>query len=57
MSELTIGQLVKIIIGMLVVVAVIIGIYLLFKNSVIDFFNNLGGNSSANKLIFSLLNG
>jgi len=50
---LTIEQLIKIIIGILVVVAVIIGISLFFKNYVIDFFKNIAGNSSA-KIIFSL---
>jgi hypothetical protein len=56
MSELTIEQLVKIIIGMIVVVAVILGIYFIFKNNVIDFFKNIAGNSSSiDGIIFSLL--
>ncbi|VVB82101.1 Uncharacterised protein [uncultured archaeon] len=41
MSELTIEQLVKIILGILVVVAVVIGAYLFFKNQIIDFFKGL----------------
>jgi len=50
MSELTIGQLIKIILGALLVVVVAIGLYFFFRNSIIDFFKNLfvGGNSSAN---------
>lgn len=46
MSELTIDQLIKIIIGVLVVVAVLIALYFFFKNQVIDFFNGFGGNIS-----------
>jgi len=41
---LTIEQLIKIILGILVFVAVVLGVYLFFKNYVIDFFKNLGGN-------------
>ena len=44
--ELTIGQLIKIIIGVLVVVVVIYGLYVFFKDYVIDFFKNIGGNST-----------
>ena len=54
MAELTINQLIKIILGVFVVVAVVGGLYLFFKNSVIDFFKNIFGNNTA-KLIFSLL--
>ncbi len=46
MSELTIEQLIKIIIGVLVFVAVVIGLYFFFKNQVIDFFKGFGGNTS-----------
>ncbi|MBU4069724.1 MAG: hypothetical protein KJ646_01970 [Nanoarchaeota archaeon] len=43
--ELTIEQLIKIIVGVFVVVIVVISLYFFFKNYVIDFFNNtLGGN-------------
>ena len=41
MSELTISNTIKIIIGILVVILVIVGVYLAFKNSIIDFFKNL----------------
>lgn len=43
MSELTISQLIKIIIGIVVVVVVIIGLYLFFKEYVSGFFSNIGG--------------
>ena len=46
MSELTIEQLIKIILGVLVFVAVVIGVYLFFKTQVISFFKGFGGNSS-----------
>lgn len=46
MSELTIEQLIKIIIGVLVFVAVVIALYLFFKTQVIEFFKGFGGNSS-----------
>ena len=39
--ELTIENLVKIIIGVLVFVVVVLGIYFFFKNYVIDFFKNI----------------
>ena len=35
MAELAIGQLIKIILGIIVVVAVIIGLYFAFKNNII----------------------
>jgi len=47
MAELTINQLIKIIIGIFVVVVVVGGVYLFFKNYVLDFFKNvLGGETS-----------
>lgn len=45
--ELTIGQLIKLIIGVFVFVIVVIGIYLFFRDTVIDFFQNLGGNKTS----------
>ncbi|MFH1607552.1 MAG: hypothetical protein ABIA78_00280 [archaeon] len=39
--DLTIGQLIKIILGVLVVVAVAVGVGFFFKDTVIDFFKNL----------------
>tara|TARA_Y100000296_G_C5084536_1_gene211714 strand:- start:23 stop:355 length:333 start_codon:yes stop_codon:yes gene_type:complete len=43
MAELTINQLIKIIIGIFVVVVVVGGLYLFFSNYVVDFFKNLPG--------------
>ena len=58
MSELTISQLIKIIIGVLVFVAVVGGVYLVFKNNIFDFFKNLpGGNASSTiKVVLGLIN-
>jgi hypothetical protein len=47
MSELTTEQLIKIILGILVVVAVLIGLYLFFKDRVIAFFKGLSIGSTA----------
>lgn len=52
--ELTISNLIKIILGVLVVVIVIFGIYTVFKEHIIDFFKNFGGNNSAG-IIFGLI--
>lgn len=41
MANLTIEKLIKIIIGLVVVVAVVIGLSMAFKENVIDFFKNL----------------
>ena len=41
MAELTIEQLIKIILGVFVAVAVVLGLGLFFKEKVIDFFDNL----------------
>ncbi len=41
--ELTIEQLIKIILGILVVVAVVVGVGIFFKDKVMDFFKNLPG--------------
>jgi len=35
-------QLIKLILGALVVVAVLVGIYFVFKNQIFDFFKGLG---------------
>ena len=43
MSELTTGQLIKIILGIFVVVAVIVGLGLIFKDKILSFFKNLPG--------------
>lgn len=51
---LTIEQLIKIILGILVFVVVVLGIYIFFKDYVIDFFKNLGGNK-APEIVLSLI--
>ncbi len=44
MANLTIEQLIKIILGIFVVAVVVAGVFLFFKFNVIDFFKNvLGG--------------
>jgi len=43
MANLTVEQLIKIILGLVVIVAVITGLYFAFKNNIIDFFENLPG--------------
>ncbi len=55
MAELTINQLIKIILGVFLVVAVVIGIYLFFKNNFIDFIKNLGGGEENASKIFLIL--
>lgn len=55
MAELTISQLIKIILGVLVVVAVVTGLYLFFKNQVIDFFQGFGGNTSIPEIFLGIL--
>ena len=44
---LSIEQLIKIILGVLVFVAVVLGIYFFFRNNILDFFKNLGGDKTA----------
>lgn len=51
MSELTIGQLIKIIIGVLVFVVVVMGVYFFFKEYVISFFNNAAPTNSSNFIL------
>ena len=54
---MTIEQLIKLILGILVFVAVVAGVYLFFRDSVIDFFKNLGGDetSQTGELVLSLI--
>jgi hypothetical protein len=42
--ELTVGNIIKIILGLLVVVAVAYGLYSFFSNRVIGSFDNIGVN-------------
>lgn len=53
MAELTINQLIKLILGILVVVAVVIGVYFVFKNQLAEFIKNIGSNTT--KIILSLI--
>ncbi|MAH03670.1 hypothetical protein CMI39_02690 [Candidatus Pacearchaeota archaeon] len=50
MAELTINQLIKIIIGIFVVVVVVGGLYLFFSNYVVDFFKNLPGEGKKDEV-------
>ena len=51
---LEIEQLIKIILGILVVVAVIIGVYLVFKNQIFDFFNGISAGKPSEIFIVLL---
>jgi len=52
--ELTIENLIKIVLGVLVVVAVSYAVYYFFSNNVFDFFKNFGVNSTS-KFLASLI--
>lgn len=52
MTELAISQVIKIIIGVFVVVVVVGGVYLFFKNYVIDFVKNLFGGETETPAFF-----
>jgi hypothetical protein len=49
--EITIGSLIKIILGVLVVIAVAYGLYIFFSNHVIDSFKNIGVNTTVKFLM------
>lgn len=49
--ELTIENIIKIIIGLVVVAVVAFGIYYFFKNNVIDLFRNFSSNNTAKFLV------
>ena len=53
MAELSISQLIKIIIGVLVFVAVVVGVYMFFKNNINAFFENVfsGKNETTNAIL------
>jgi hypothetical protein len=51
MSEITIENIIKIIVGLVVVVVVAIGLYLFFTNRVIDLFRNVGVNTTGKFLM------
>lgn len=52
--ELTINQLIKIILGVFLIVVVVGALYFVFKNYILDFFKNLPGGEPI-KLVLSLL--
>jgi hypothetical protein len=49
--ELTIENIIKIIVGVLVVAVVAYALYYFFTNHVIDFFKNMGVNTTAKFLM------
>lgn len=53
MAELSISQLIKIVLGIFVVVAVIIALYFAFRDKIGSFFQNLPG--TAPQTLLSLL--
>lgn len=56
MAELTISQLIKIIIGVFVFVAVVVGLYFFFKGQVIEFFKGFAvNNTPSSGLAWSLI--
>lgn len=57
MAELTIGYTIKVILGLIVIIAVIAGLYFMFKERIIDFFKNLPGGASTDvtKMLLSLI--
>lgn len=54
MAELTTGQLIKIIIGVIVVVVVVAGLGMFFRDKIISFFKNLPGGETVG-IVFNLL--
>ena len=56
MAELTINQLIKLIVGILVIVAVVWGVYYVFKNNILDFIKNIGPgiNTTASMILIML---
>ena len=52
--ELTIGQLIKLILGVLVFVAVVAGFYLFFQNNIFEFFRT-ENSTNAVGVILSLI--
>jgi len=53
--ELTINNLIKIIIGLAVFVVVVLGVYMFFKEYILDFFKNQAGGVEAVKMFLSLI--
>jgi len=47
MAELTVSQIIKLTLGLLVVVAVVVGASLYFKESVVSFFQGIGEDDNS----------
>jgi len=54
MAQLTIEQLIKIILGVFVVVAVVAGVYLVFKGKIIEFFKSLPTGAPQNIFLWMI---
>lgn len=54
MAELTINQVIKIILGIFVVVVVVVALYFTFREKIISFFKNLPTGAEPISLIGSL---
>lgn len=52
---LEIEELIKIILGIFVVIAVVIGVYLFFKNKVLDFFNGISVGKNTTGIFWALI--
>lgn len=46
MSELTTEQIIKLIVGAVVIVVVLAGVYFIFKDKIFEFFNTLPTNTT-----------
>jgi len=56
MAELSISQLIKIIIGVMVFVVVVVGVYMFFKNNINSFFENIFADNSSSNISNIVLN-
>ena len=54
MGDMTIGQIIGLLLGILVVVVVVVGVGIYFKDNILEFFRGIGGNETI-KLVFSLI--
>lgn len=55
MAELTINQLIKLIMGILVIVAVVWAVYSVFQNHLADFIKNIGSGTNTTINLFLAL--
>ena len=55
MSEMSINQLIKLIIGAVVIIAVLVGAYFVFKDKIFGFFDTISVNDSLPKLFMGVL--